>query len=101
MHLTWSIIGCSFFAVLAYAGEFNMVSQYFIAAGVRGKIVNVISDRNVDIVNAITLGTAYVVMWAGGGIEAFLGAANLDLQYGSPVGHQFQVSVHCAKSYAW
>lgn len=87
-------------AIAADTGEFHVVAEDEIRR--RGGCLGhqFMDDRHIDIVHFAADRATNVVMAVGGGIEALLGAPDFDLEDHAVLGHQFQIAIDRAQSYA-
>jgi hypothetical protein len=63
-----------------------------------GGIIDVVLDRDFDIIDFFTLAAANVVMAFSGRVETLLGPTNLNLEDNATFSHKFKIPVNGAKS---
>jgi len=79
---------------MAETGEFDMMTQYLVLARIGGQSIDIISKFNIDVIDPLTFDAPDMMVRRGGGIEAFLGATDFNLQNDPAIGHQLQVSIY-------
>jgi hypothetical protein len=86
-------------AVVAKAGEFDMMADDLVMTGLRCYFIDFLLDRHVNVIYSAAFGATNVIMGRCGGVKTFLRSTHFQFDDHAGFGHQLKISVHRSQTY--